>query len=1818
MATLLHSESRRLYSWWWDSHISPKNSKWLQENLTDMDVKVKSMIKLIEEDADSFARRAEMYYKKRPELMKLVEEFYRAYRALAERYDHATVELRQAHKTMAEAFPNEAQHMLNDNLPSGSCGLGAEPHTPEVPHPIRAFMEPDNLQSDALALSSIRNNLKKNGGNAEETDYGISKKGLKQLNEIYGSSQSPAGKQKVKNQINYDSEHTGRVEGEVQSLKEALARLQSDKDDILLQYQRSLEKLSEMERELNKTQKDAGGLDERASKAEIEIKILREALAELKAERDAGLAQYNQCLQKIASLEAMLSMVQQHAKGLDERAANAETEAKNLKEEIARLEAEKDAVLLQYKQCLDKISVLETNVFHAEEKSRMLNGQIEKAEFEIKALRKQLAELHTEKEAVAILYEQCMETITKMESEILQAQKNSDRLSKEIETGAEELRNSEKHRDMLERSNQSLRLEADDLVQKIAIKDKELLEKHAELERLQTLLQEEHSNFLQIEATLQTLQKLYSQSQEEQKSLSLELNHGLQLLKELELSKEGFKEEVQKIVAENRTLHELNISSTSSLQNQEMEISKLKEIKEKLEQEFSAKYEESNALQQEIHEMKNEIQALNKRYQAMLEQLKNVGLDPECFVATVKDLQNENSNLKDVCKMERLEKEALYEKSKEIDKLSSENADMASSLSNLNDELDGLRSEVKKFKESCQVLQEEKSVIIAEKSTLFSQLQIITESMHKLLEKNILLEKSLSDASIELEGLRAKSNSLDEFCKLLNDEKSNLLNERSTLVSQLESVEARLGDLEKRFATLEEKYTDVEREKDCTINQVEELRASFLVEKDEHVSHKHSSEARLTNLENLVHLLQEERRLGKKEFEEELDKAVNAQVEIFILQRFVEDLEQKNLALLDECEKHVEASKFSDKVVSELECENLEQQMEIEFLLEEIRKLRMGIHQVCGALRIDHDDGNGKLLKLEEKHILHILDNIEGLKGSFVRSQDEKQQMLVENSVLLTLLCQLQSEGAELESKTKTMKQELSILIEQHEMLQKDKLELLEMNSNLRDEVIKGEEKENMLKSNLEDLHVELLDLQGTNLVLQEENGKALEENSSLVKSVLDLKDAISISDNDCCEILHEALTLSNLNVVYQSFAAEKLLENEALGEHLNILHHLSSDLKQQVGVMHEKLVLKGVDNEYLNDTIERMGEELQEAKNVNNHLCHQIEKAEEILKKKEAEILEMEQKLKAAETVNAELCRCVEELKMECHESRLIKENLESQVLEISEECLNQRKESEHLNVANRNILSEIGLLRQQVEQQRAREESLNSELLEKINESELWEAEAATFYFDLQISSINEALFENKVNELSGVCTRLQDESTAKSLEIERMRDNIGLLESEVQGLKGQLSAYTPVITSLKGDFESLEYTALHRTGRSSVEGQGKQQDEEVEICPQQHSCQGSEENEKALTPLPDGVSDLLKIQARIREVEKVMGEEFERQFEKSLITVSNVEAEAPTQMTRDSESKAAPYPENDIRKVEMELKDDSVDDLKSQKPKYENGSLMKDIPLDQVSDSPISKKCKRGNGSRSRGTDDQMLELWEAAEQRSEAKRQDVAPVDDVITCHESNGSGRYQNSSSELEVEKELGVDKLELSKTTRERGQDFKGRKILARLASDAQKLNMLKLTVQDLKKKVETGKRSKKGNDVKSETVKRQVEEVDEAVAQLVDLNDRLSRDIQASSSSLVRETSVELENGAHTNRKRITEQARRGSEQIGRLQFEVQNIQYVLLKLADEKTSKEKGRFSGRTDVLLGDFIHLRKKSGKRRLKWRFCGCSRTSTKED
>ncbi|XVF28784.1 hypothetical protein REPUB_Repub15cG0061200 [Reevesia pubescens] len=1837
MATLSHSESRRLYSWWWDSHISPKNSKWLQDNLTDMDSKVKAMIKLIEEDADSFARRAEMYYKKRPELMKLVEEFYRAYRALAERYDHATVELRQAHRTMAEAFPNQVPFVLADESPSGSSGPEVEPHTPEMPHPSHAFFDPEDLQKDAVRLSSTFHAIKKTGGNSEESDSGISKRGLKQLDEMFGSgivppisnlaegrmkkgngggadesehggfSQLSIENQNLKNRVLSESERAGKAETEVQFLKKTLSEIQAEKEAVLLQYQQNLKKLSSLERKLNEAQKEAGNLDERASKAEIEIKILKEASSKLEAERDAGLHQYNQCLERISSMENTISQAQEDAKGLNEKAFKAENEGRNLKIKLSRLEAEKEAGLLRYKQCLDMISALENKISLAEENAKMLNMQTERAESEVKALKEVLAKLKEEKDTAAFRYEQCLETIAKMENEISCAQEDAKRLNSEILVNAEKLRSVEEQHVLLGRSNQSLQVEADNLVQKIAIKDLELSEKQKELEKLQTSLQEEHLRFVQVEATLQTLQNLHSQSQEEQRVLTLELQNRLQMLNELEISNHQLKEDIQQVQGENHSLNELNSSSSISIKNLQDEIFSLKELKEKLESEVALQIVRCDILQQEVYKLKEEIEVLSGAYEVLIQQLLSVGLNPECLEPSVKELRDENSKLKEECSKHRGETEILYEKLRDMDNLLEKNAVLRSSLSELNGKLEGSRELVGELQKSRDFLQGEKSSLVTEKATLLSQLQIMTQNMQKLLEKNTLLESSLSGANIELEGLRSKSKTLEEFCQYLKNERSNLINERDGLISKLENVEKRLCILEFRFDKLEEKYTGLEKEKKSTLSQVEELRDSLGLEQQERACYVQSSESRLADLENHVHLLQEESMLRKKDFEEEIDKAAKAQVEIFILQKFTEDLEEKNLSLLIEYQKHVEASKLSDKLIRELESENLEQQIEGEFLLDEIEKLRSGIYQVFRALQFDPVNGHLDVIESDQIPLSHILNNVEDLKSSLSRNKEEKQQLLVENSVLLTLIGQLKLEGTELESESQALEYEFEIMEKQNAMLQKDKQELLEMNQQLMLEVRDGKLEKEKINAELETQHGKLKSMQGACLLLQEENSKLLEENRLLLKKFLDLKEDMCILEDENNVVLQEAVALSCLSFILESFGTEKAIEVKALAEDVSGLQVINSELKEKVGKLEEKIEKKDAENLHFNETVEKLHKELYAVKDLNDQLNYQIIIGNDFLKQKTIELSEADQKLQAAHNLNAELSRTLEELTRGCEESKQIRENLEKQILELSKGSKEQKMEIEHLREVNENLGSEVVTLYKEIEEKKKHGENLSLVLQERSNEFELWEAEAASFCFDFQVSAIRGVLLENKVHELTEVSETLEKESAVKSAQIGQLKEKVEFLESEIRGLKVQMFAYVPVIASLGDSITSLEHNA-HLQPKLFVPSDDKDKDVEMADELHQMSSVKLKEGQSALTV---GITDLQEMHTRLKAVEKAVVEEMDRLVKQ--------ESNRKSYKVEDSANGIEPpYQE---KKKDMQVDDALAHNLKSKKMKPEtselrNVILLKDIPLDQVSDCSLYGRSKRENSA----ADDQMLELWESAEHEcgvdstiNDMQKRAIAPGE-IIACRQLNGvEQKNDDFTLGAQIEKELSVDKLEISTSIREPKNGAKSRKVLERLASDAHKLTSLQTTVKELKKRMEIKKR-KKAYDLEYGQVKEQLQEVEDAIMELMDVNSQLTKDVEGSPLSLDGTNSTELEEPGNRDKKKVREQAQKGSEKIGRLQFEVKSIEYVVLKLEDERKSKGKKK----TDGLLRDFIYSGGRRTGRRKKACFCGCARPSAAGD
>ncbi|TKY62423.1 NETWORKED 1D [Spatholobus suberectus] len=1840
MATLSHADSKRMYSWWWDSHISPKNSKWLQENLTDMDSKVKQMIKLIEEDADSFARRAEMYYKKRPELMKLVEEFYRAYRALAERYDHATGVIRQAHRTMAEAFPNQVPLAPADDLPVVSS-METEPHTPETFRFSHAFLDSDELQKDA---STHFHAIKRNGSFTDEVDSAISRKGLKQLNDLFMSGESVShaksaegrvrrglnfldiqeingqnnGSQDTRAQVVSESERMTKAETEILALKKALANLESEKEAGLLQYQQSLERLSNLESEMSRARENSQGLNERANKAEAEVQTLKEALAELQAEREASLLQYQQCLEKIYNLEKNTSSAQKDVGELNERATRAETEAVSLKQDLARVEAQKESALVQYNQSLEMLSKLEERLVQAEKNARRINEQANAAKNEIEGLKLEIARLTEEKEDAALRYQQCLEIISSLEHKLSCAQEEVQKLNCKINDGVEKLHSSEQKCILLETSNQTLQSELQSLAQKLGSQSEELSEKQKELGRLWTCIQEERLRFIEAETAFQTLQNLHSQSQEELRSLATKFQSKVEILENMESHKQALKDEVHKAKEENKTLIKLKLSSSLSIKNLQDEILNLREIIKRLELEVGLKVDERNALQQEIYCLKEELNDVNKRHESMMEDVRSTDLDPQCFASSVKKLKDENSKLKERCETYKDDKAALKEKLEIMEKLLEKNAVLERSLSDLNVELESVRGKVKVLEETCEPLLGEKSTLAAEKATLFSQLQTTAEKLEQLSDKNNLLESSLFDVNAELEGLRIKSKILEDSCLLLDHEKSSLTSEKETLVSQLNITHQTLKDLGKQHSELELKHLELKAERESALQKLEELLVSLYAEREEHSRIVQLNECHLAEKELHIFVLQEDANYQKKEYEEELDRAVHAQMEIFILQKCIRDLEQKNFSLLVECQRLLEASKLSDRLISKLENDNVQKQVDVNSLSAKIKVLRIGLLQVLKTLDVDSEPWCEDMIEEDQELLNHIHGKLQETQNSFVTIFNESQQVAIENSVLVTFLGQLKFKAENLLTERDSLDRELRTQSKHFLALQAEVQKILEKNQELKLTIGKGEEKMEAMTTVIENLCKQLLDLKEDHKNIKEESCKIFEEKNSLMRRFLDLGEEKSKLEEEICIMIHETIAQSNISLIYQNIVFEKLLALKELSKDLDRLCSVNTDLEEKLKIMRGKLEDVQMENSDLKESFVVSSIELKLVQSVNDQLNCQIRNGKELLSQKENEILEAAEMFSTLHDEKTELQRLVEDLKSKYDEARVILEDQASQILKLSSNKDRQNDELGCLCEVNQKLEAEMRHLHQELGEIKLREEKLNYELLKGTNEIEQWETQAATLYTRLQISAVNETLFEEKVRELADACEDLERRSNFKGMESEMLKERVNKLEGENGRLRGQLAAYVPAVSALNDCITSLEMQTL-----APAKPHDYKVSEVKDFANYKYNEGGPQTGEDQNASTTDALPDFQDMQKRINAIEmavKQMNESFKTKDEMREIQVlksgisrrqGNIQASKYViEMDEAKEHRGGPADEQKAKK--------SVSDV----PVAEIEVLPKDIMLDQTSE------CSYGISRRGTlETDDQMLELWETANKDGvigltvgKAQKTAIAPTG----YHQKRATKEPKNKYPSVEslIEKELSVDKLEISRRLTQPRPHEEGnkRKILERLDSDAQKLTNLEITVQDLMSKIEITESTKlKG--IEYDNVKGQLEATQEAITKLFDANHKLKKNVEDGTWSFAGKSTAESDESGSVSRRRVSEQARRGSEKIGRLQLEVQRLQFLLLKLNDEKEGKGKATIDERNSkVLLRDYLYggTRRNYQKRKKKAPFCACMHPPTKGD
>ncbi|XP_042377363.1 protein NETWORKED 1B-like isoform X1 [Zingiber officinale] len=1036
MATLSEAESRRLYSWWWDSHIIPKHSKWLQDNLADIDDKVKAMIRLVEEDADSFAKKAEMYFKKRPELMKLVEEFYRGYRALAERYDHATGALRQAHRTIAEAFPNQIPFDLFDEYLS----LDAETNNPEMPQGNSHADHADN-DLDATFMESEEGKV---------SEYRLLQKEIVRLS---------TENQELKKQISLESARADKNEGEVQRLKEIYSAAKFEKEESLTRYLESMTRISDLEDEVSHTK------------------------AELK------------------------------------------------------------------------------------------------------------------------------------------------KLGEEMILGATCLNNTEERRLALEKANRSLNLELDLLKKKMEHQQEELNQKGLELEILNVSLEDKDQRNVEAEIACQLIKKRHTDTLEEMRHQVLELEMEVEKLKDVD-------EELKKIREENVKLIEEQFSSSLKIFSLQDENFFLMDLKRKLEDEADLHMDEKEALQIQLDCLTQERDDLVVKCHALTDELQGVNLNVESLQTLIEDLRDANLELRDTI-MENEDERTLYMLNlNHKQTMSKEIQVLEATLSNVNAELDRLRRKVDELEDSSAHLCGRISIYLAEKASLLSQLKAANQQIEKLSKKNAFLENSQSDMNVELEDLRRKLKSAKESCKSLGNEKLRLLSENSTLKSQVESFKQNLQSLEGRYSEIESKSTNLEREKDSILRQIEELQDLLIMEKKENRNIFQSSKIQQNALENQILHLQGQARQWEENFQMEHHHIVDAQIEIFILQKCLSDMREVNLNLSFSSQKQEYELRCAEKLMLKLEQECLKLESKITSLTEHNTKVRDWLHVIIRSLRKDLE--HASLDNSEDELVLQlILRELKQMQQTNSEVQDEKQYMFQEKSAVINLLQQFGKYVTELREEKTILERESEVRAENLTQIKCKNAEILATSELLRNEMQASNEREEALKIEVDLLFRQLACLQKTHSTLQTDCFEALEENKSLCRKLYNSRDNDDKLEEEN-NLLMEFIALDCLSVVCRSLISEINSALNLLINENNNLHKSNSKLELENTLVNGKIVMLEDENTHLKDSLadlkECRGDLLEVQYNVNHAISVSAKEQMEILQEeitvKNSTIHELEKKI--------------------------------------------------------------------------------------------------------------------------------------------------------------------------------------------------------------------------------------------------------------------------------------------------------------------------------------------------------------------------------------------------------------------------------------------------------------------------------------------------------------------------------------------------------------------------------------------------------------
>uniref|UniRef100_A0A803NZM1 NAB domain-containing protein n=1 Tax=Cannabis sativa TaxID=3483 RepID=A0A803NZM1_CANSA len=352
--------------------INPNSSKWLAENLKEMDQSVRRMLNLIEEDG-SLTLNVEMYFQRKSELIINVKEFHQLYRSLAERYDHVT---KESYKSIS------SDHQMQG---SGNSESGYDQDSP--------LLTPD-----------VKVGLNKSGHLAAGLDTSPSSPGggsvfsLKEGNESSSSSSDSESESFVNNYLRTPliissqslQQKTIELENELSALKD---KLQTREADLEAERKRVLvlqKQIFEMETRVSDTDYKSGMLEEELEVSRNMLKGSVEEIAKLKHllnERESEGHQLQHQLElaqeDIATFKVQLDSERRLVSELEERIVRYNADVSDRELMVRELEVALHDAEQQFSQ---EKAELEAEVLSLTERQALLDRKLKERELRIKEL----------------------------------------------------------------------------------------------------------------------------------------------------------------------------------------------------------------------------------------------------------------------------------------------------------------------------------------------------------------------------------------------------------------------------------------------------------------------------------------------------------------------------------------------------------------------------------------------------------------------------------------------------------------------------------------------------------------------------------------------------------------------------------------------------------------------------------------------------------------------------------------------------------------------------------------------------------------------------------------------------------------------------------------------------------------------------------------------------------------------------------------------------------------------------------------------------------------------------------------------------------------------------------------------------------------------------------------------------------------------------------------------------------------------------------------------------------------------------------------